>query len=398
MDKCFEINKEILEDIIEKKVVLDAIVTSPKDEYMGCSGCKKGQRRCGMILTKKCQLKCTYCYEKAKNASSMDFETAKSIIQKELENDKSIESVHIDFFGGEPFLAFNVMKELVDYLKSDNFGKDFYITTITNGIAIHGEIQDWLLANRGVIECPLSLDGTRAMQEKNRPGSFDRIDLDFFSREFPGTRVKMTVSPNTLCDLAEGTIFLHGLNFSPKNGLAYGVEWPQDCQKVLIRELNKLICYYLENSVVEESLMLKLPYKDICYRRRSCDAGNNMVMYDIDGKRWPCHMFLPMSLGEEKSKNVKELDFSGIGKSDVYCDEECRKCKIEKSCVMCRGMNFSENGTLMGKNADICTLTKIIYRAKGFLAAKKWQKGLYNNLSLKEEKLLLEAILLCSEL
>ena len=61
-------------------------------------------------------------------------------------------------------------------------------------------------------------------------------------------------------------------------------------------------------------------------------------------------------------------------------------------------MNFSENGTLMGKNADICTLTKIIYRAKGFLAAKKWQKGLYNNLSLKEEKLLLEAILLCSEL
>ncbi|MFR2168118.1 MAG: hypothetical protein ACLS5W_09915 [Coprococcus sp.] len=104
-------------------------------------------------------------------------------------------------------MAFNVMKELVDYLKSDNFGKDFYITTITNGIAIHGEIQDWLLANRGVIECPLSLDGTRAMQEKNRPGSFDRIDLDFFSREFPGTRVKMTVSPNTLCDLAEGTIF-----------------------------------------------------------------------------------------------------------------------------------------------------------------------------------------------
>ena len=136
MDKCFEINKEILEDIIEKKVVLDAIVTSPKDEYMGCSGCKKGQRRCGMILTKKCQLKCTYCYEKAKNASSMDFETAKSIIQKELENDKSIESVHIDFFGGEPFLAFNVMKELVDYLKSDNFGKDFYITTIKNVIAI----------------------------------------------------------------------------------------------------------------------------------------------------------------------------------------------------------------------------------------------------------------------
>lgn len=54
-------------------------------------------------IDKKCQLKCTYCYEKAKNASSMDFETAKSIIQKELENDKSIESVHIDFLAENLF-------------------------------------------------------------------------------------------------------------------------------------------------------------------------------------------------------------------------------------------------------------------------------------------------------
>lgn len=398
MEKCFEIDNRLLIDITDRKNNLATHLPSPKAEYMGCSGCVEGQRRCGMILTKKCQLKCTYCYEKGKNASSMDFEMAKEIVQKELVDDESVKSVHIDLFGGEPFMAFDVMKQLVEYLKSDSFGKDFYITTITNGVAIHGEIQEWLIANRGVIECPLSLDGTREMQERNRPGSFDRIDLDFFSREFPGTRAKMTVSPNTLNDLAEGTIFLHSLKFSPKNGLAYGVEWPEDSPQILIRELDKLIAFYLDNPGMEESLMLKLPYKDICYRQRSCDAGKNMVMYDIDGTRWPCHMFLPMSIGEEKSAEVKKLDFSQSGVADVYCDEECQTCKIRKSCVVCRGMNYNEMGTLMGKNADICTLTKIIYRAKAYLAAEKWKRGLYSSLSEEEEKIFLEAIQLCSEL
>lgn len=398
MYKCFEIEKGLLEDIAYKIISLNHTISDLNPEYMGCSGCIEGQRRCGMILTKKCQLRCSYCYEKGKNASSMTFEMAKSIVQKELVNDDTVKSVHIDLFGGEPFLAFDVMKQLVEYLKSDSFGKDFYITTITNGVAVHGEIQEWLIANKGVIECPLSLDGTREMQERNRPGSFDRIDLDFFSREFPGTRAKMTVSPNTLPDLAEGTIFLHGLNYSPKNGLAYGVEWPEDSPQILIRELNKLILFYLENPNTEESLILKLPYRDICIRQRSCDAGKNMVMYDVDGTRWPCHMFLPMSIGEEKSKHVKQLDFSQSGTYDVYCDEECERCNIRRSCVVCRGMNFNEMGTLMGKNNDICALNKIIYRAKAFLAAEKWKRGLYNNLNPVEEKLFLEAIELCSEI
>ena len=398
MNNCFEIEKELLSSVIIQKDCLDKTIPLSKPEYMGCSGCLEGQRRCGMILTKKCQLRCTYCYEKGKNATSMNFEMAKAIVQKELENNDSIKSVHIDLFGGEPFLAFDVMKKLVEYLKSDSFGKDFYITTITNGVAVHGEIQEWLLANRGVIECPLSLDGTREMQERNRPGSFDRINLEFFSREFPGTRAKMTVSPNTLPDLAEGTIFLHGLKFSPQNGLAYGVEWPEDSSEILIRELNKLIIFYLNNPDTEECLMLKMPYKDICFRQRSCDAGKNMVMYDIDGTRWPCHMFLPMSIGEEKSREVKKLDFSINGKADVYCDDECRNCSVGKSCVVCKGMNYNEMGTLIGKNADICKLTKIIYRAKAYLAAEKWERGLYKNLSPEEERMLLEAIQLCSKL
>lgn len=397
MCNCFEIKEDIIFKIEQKLRDLESDENKQMLTYMGCSGCVEGERRCGIILTKKCQLACKYCYEKGKNSSSMEFNTARSIVERELEKNSCVKKVHIDLFGGEPFLAFDVMKALVEYLKSDDFSKEFYITTITNGVAIHGEIQEWLKLNRKVIECPLSLDGTREMQERNRPNSFDRIDLDFFARELPGTRAKMTVAPNTIDGLAKGTIFIHSLNLRPQNGLAYGVRWPAESENILIEELKKLIEFYLENYDLEESLMLKIPYKDICMRQRSCDAGKSMVMYDVDGTRWPCHMFLPMSIGEEKAEKVKKINFKEETQ-DIFADEDCKECSINKSCVVCRGMNFNERSTLLGKDSDICILTKIIYKAKAYLAAEKWIRGLYRNFDRDDERMLLKSIVLCSKL
>lgn len=394
--KEFQLNQEVENKICQRIAEIDNLKDSTV-EYMGCSGCRENEKRCGMLLTKKCQLKCVYCYEKKKSKETMDFQTAKQILDKELE-DESVERIHIDLFGGEPFLAFDVMKEIVDYLKNKRKVNNFYITTITNGVAIHGDIQKWLLENKDVIECPLSLDGTREMQERNRPGSFDRIDLDFFTEKLPGTRAKMTISPNTLCDLAKGTIFLHERKFSPQNWLAYGVQWQDDCGEILKEELNKLICYYLEHPEIPESLLLKLPYKDICVRYRSCDAGKAMAMYDVQGKKWPCHMFLPMALGEEKAKIGEELNIHKDKRNGEYCDEECQKCPIGKSCIVCHGFNYNSFGTINGRDASVCMLTKIIYRAKAYLAAQKWSIGLYKELEELDEKAMLEAITLCMKL
>ena len=394
--KAFQIDKGI-EEKKNKWLSETTDLKSDKDEYMGCSGCHENEKRCGMLLTKKCQLKCVYCYEKNKSKESMSFQTAKEILDKELE-DESIDKIHIDLFGGEPFMAFDVMKEIVEYLKSKRKRELFYITTITNGVAIHGDIQKWLLENKDVIECPLSLDGTREMQERNRPGSFDRIDLDFFTNMLPGTRAKMTISPNTLSDLAEGTIFLHERKFSPQNWLAYGVEWQDDCEEILCKELEKLIQFYLDNPEIQESLLLKLPYKDICVRFRSCDAGKSMAMYDINGKKWPCHMFLPMALGEKKAKQGESLKIFKDKRNGEYCDTECSNCPIRRSCVVCHGINYNLFGTINGRDTSICMLTKLIYRAKAFLAAKKWALGLYNDLSIVDERALLKAISLCMEL
>ena len=71
-----------------------------------------------LITNENCNLNCTYCYEHHKTTSYMSFTTAKSIIDKEFSTATSGETFEIEFFGGEPFLNFPLIKQIVDYVKS----------------------------------------------------------------------------------------------------------------------------------------------------------------------------------------------------------------------------------------------------------------------------------------
>lgn len=397
--KAFQLTEEELFKIDSRIAQLEAAgVSLGVPEYMGCSGCLPGDKRVGMVLTHKCQLHCSYCYEGSRNSESMNPETAIRILKQELSQLSETSRMHIDLFGGEPFLAFDLMKVIVDYLESCTDRKRVCITTITNGVAIHGEIQDWLLSHRDVIECPLSIDGPREVQEITRPHSFDRLDLDFFEKKLPGTRAKMTVSPETMDKLAESTIFLHRKKFAPKNGLAYGTTWHKDSSIILTQQLEILIRYYLDNPEINESLMLQLPARDICVRRRSCDAGGAMCIYDTDGSRWPCHMFLPIAVGSISTSQIEKMGLPLDPDVFLTGEEECGVCPIRNSCVICRGITYSTDGTLAGYDKDICVLNKIIYKAKACLAFKKWQLGIAKMHNSQDEMLTLSAIKRCLQL
>ena len=165
-----------------------------------------------MITNENCNLNCTYCYEHHKTDSLMSFETAKLIIDNELATSNDGETYEIEFFGGEPFLNFKLIKEIVEYVKSTYSHLKVYFNASTNGTLIHGEIKEWLLNNKDIFAPGLSLDGTREMHNLNRPfknsniGSYDFIDIDFF-RSYENAHAKMTVSPATLPKMTEGMIF-----------------------------------------------------------------------------------------------------------------------------------------------------------------------------------------------
>ena len=153
-----------------------------------------------LTLTHSCNLNCSYCYEKHKNNRRMTFDTAISIVEKELNDDLNLEYdyVEFDFFGGEPLLEFELIKKIVDFIKIRKYKNKYIFFATTNGTILTQEMKLWFVENRNFIVLGLSLDGTREMHNINRSNSYDMIDIDFYVKYYSEQGVKMTISPETL--------------------------------------------------------------------------------------------------------------------------------------------------------------------------------------------------------
>lgn len=110
-----------------------------------------------LTLTQACNLSCTYCYEHHKSNRRMSVETAKSIVDYELKNFADFEGIEFDLFGGEPFLAFDLVREITDYICSKKGDIPCTVFATTNGTLVHGEVQDWLREHVGCFICGLAL-------------------------------------------------------------------------------------------------------------------------------------------------------------------------------------------------------------------------------------------------
>lgn len=334
-----------------------------------------------ITLTQSCNLACSYCYEHHKSTRKMNFLTAKKIIDWEFEHiSDDVDEFEFDLFGGEPFLEFELLKQITEYIceKKGNFPCTVFATT--NGTLVHGEVQEWLTGHSCCFVCGLSLDGTREMHNINRSNSYDDIDLDFFAIQYPTQDVKMTISQETLPQLAEGVIDMHRKGFLVSCNLAFEIDWSSpDNVTALNRELRKLIEFYLENPDIEPCSMLGMDITNVCAEEeeavRFCGAGKYMCSYDVDGKKYPCQFFMPLSLGAEKSAKVNEIVFPDTYISKELLDEKCKKCVIRSACSNCFGANFASTGNIYKRDDNMCRLTKIIMKARSYFRAKQWELG-----------------------
>ncbi len=309
-----------------------------------------------LVVTNRCNLNCVYCYETNKNHFDMSSEMAKDIIQKELlSNDlKSIE-----FHGGEPLLNFNLVKDVCEWVWTcfPDKNVDFFLTT--NGTQFSSEYKKWFEINHKRIVCALSLDGTPQMNLDNRGCVINEDTLSFVHKLWPNQTVKMTISLKTLLSLAEGVIYAHKKGFKVSANLAYGIDWNKSDINIYKRELQKLVDFYLEHPEIEpcsifdgEKLVKILkPYS----LTRHCQAGQSFHAYDIDGKKYPCHVFCGNTLKTEKWHEISYSDF----KNDALFDDPmCTECAIHNICPTCYGMNFIERGTVYSRDKSMCDYIK----------------------------------------
>ncbi len=307
-----------------------------------------------------CNLNCIYCYENKNSNHSFNVDNAK-IRLSNLLSQRSGGGTTISFHGGEPFLVYDKIKELCEWLWDQHFPEPYRCFATTNGTLIHGDLQNWLYNNRKRFICSLSLDGNRQMQNINRSKSFDLIDISFFTQTWPTQGIKMTISPQTISTLSEGIIFLHKLGISDiRANLSEMTDWnDKQLLSFFNTELNKLSDYYIDNPHIKPCSIFRVPFFKILEKapiKKWCGIGETPA-YDIDSNIvYPCHLFFPSVCGKEKSDSIKTIDFIN---PQTYVSEHCSACAFLRICPTCYGANFIERGHPSSRDMNLCKYQKV---------------------------------------
>lgn len=330
----------------------------------------------------------------------MSYGEAVRILDKELNKQDDFDLIEIDFFGGEPFLEFDLIKKIVDYVDSKEWGHDYIFFAVTNGTLVHGEVQTWLKEHQDSFICGLSYDGTPDMHDINRSVSSKMIDMEFFLEMYPEQPIKMTISQETLPDLYDGVTFLHEKGFEVSCNLAYNIDWSKpENEDILSVQLLKLIDYYLSHpecvpcSLLDMGIDTSDP-KQQTYRY--CGCGISVISYDVDGQDYPCQMFMPLSAGREKAGKASEIIFYQDTIPDGLTDPKCRDCVIKSTCPTCYGANYLAFGNIYIHEDNYCKLSKIVIKARSFFKGRQWELGQLN-LPEEEEHMLLDDIMKIQE-
>lgn len=320
------------------------------------------------ILTRKCNLSCTYCFENNRVGTDADEEFIKKTISEYLDNPSTGEC-EITFFGGEPLICADVIKRVCEWTWSKKWQNSYVFFANTNGTLLTKEMKEWLKLNHSRIWLSLSLDGSESTQNRNRSGSFSKIDMPFFLKTWPEQSVKMTIDPRQPLSFADDIMFLHRQGFQI-NGTDFAEGFPIDWEymrKDVIREMNKLLDYYLATDIAPAPIMDM--WVDECAadnrteQKKWCGAGTKMVAYDTDGRSYPCSYFSPLTFSGEKFNEIKSIDFSNIKLSN---DGECSDCYIKPLCLTCYGANYAINGSACMRDKSKCVFMKMraLYSSK----------------------------------
>lgn len=320
-----------------------------------------------LLITYSCNLRCTYCYEPKMAHHSMSANDAMRYIQQQVALLKSsYYELEVQFMGGEPLMAFSLIKEVSEWLWKENFNIPLVqIFVPTNGTLLNDEMKAWFSQHKEQICLGLSFDGNRLMQNINRSQSSSLVDLKFFAQTWPNQSVKMTISPETLPLLYDGVMFFYEQNiFNVAVDLAMGknVEWKHKHLALLAEQLQRLSSYYITNPSTPRISMLDLDIAQVLNREsnKKCSCGEDLVCIDFDGTAYACHVFAPITAPKNLANSSREIDFANSKSKVSY---PCDKCLLFPLCTFCYGMNYLQTGDITKQSAFTCQAFKIQFLA-----------------------------------
>ena len=306
-----------------------------------------------------CNLACRYCFagegEYHGRRALMTPEVGKKALDFLVANSGNRVNLEVDFFGGEPLMNWQTVKELVEYGRSleGPYNKKFRFTLTTNGVLLNDEILEF--ANKEMANIVLSIDGRKETHDLMRPfrggqGSYDLVVPKFLkvaeSRGQERYYVRGTYTHNNL-DFSKDVLHLADLGFK-QISVEPVVAGPGDDYAiteadipVLKEEYDRLAAEMLKRKKEGRGFnffhfMIDLSGGPCVAKRLSgCGSGTEYLAVTPWGDLFPCHQFV----GNEKflMGNVEE----GILREDireefkccnVYAKDKCKKCFAKFYC------------------------------------------------------------------
>jgi uncharacterized protein len=306
-----------------------------------------------------CNLRCKYCFASTGSfgghRSMMDSETGKKAIDFLIEKSAGRRNLEVDFFGGEPLMNFEVVKQIVEYARSreKEADKNFRFTITTNALLLNEKNKEFI--NENMHNVVLSIDGRKEINDKMRcrtdgTGSYDSIlpkikDLadsrnqDKYYVRGTFTRENLDFSKDVLHLADEGFKQISVEPVVAAKDSGYDIR-EQDLEQ-LFQEYESLANEYVKRGKTDKDFnffhfMIDLKQGPCVIKRLGgCGSGHEYLAVTPEGDLYPCHQFV----GDEKFKmgNVHQGEFNtdfqkNFQKSNVYTKKDCSECWAKFYC------------------------------------------------------------------
>ncbi len=323
-----------------------------------------------------CNLNCAYCFASQGkyhgDRAIMSFAVGKAALDFLVAHSGTRRNLEVDFFGGEPLMNFDVVKELVAYARSIEkaCGKNFRFTLTTNGMLIDDDVIDF--ANREMSNVVLSLDGRREIHDRYRVdyagnGSYDRIvpkfqklvaargGKNYYMRgTFTHQNPDFLKDIQQMLDLGFNELSMEPVVCAPGDAS----ELTEADKPIVMEQYEKLAELMLERERAGKPFtfyhyMIDLTGGPCIYKRISgCGSGTEYMAVTPWGDLYPCHQFV----GDEKFKLGSVFDGvtntavqDEFASCNVYARPECRDCWARLYCSGgCAANAYHATGSVKG--------------------------------------------------
>ena len=333
-----------------------------------------------------CNLNCSYCFASQGKyhgeRAIMSFDVGKRALDFLVENSGDRRNLEVDFFGGEPLMNLQIVKDLVAYARSieKDAGKNFRFTLTTNGVLLDDEVTDF--CNREMHNVVLSLDGRKEVNDRFRVdvagnGSYDRIvpnfqrfvakrgDKSYYMRgTYTHYNTDFTNDLFHMADLGFTELSMEPVVCAPGDPCALTEEdFPVLCEQYEILAKDMLRRWREGKPITFYHYMVDLKHGPCIYKRvTGCGSGTEYMAVTPWGELFPCHQFVgdpKYSLGNIWDGVTNAAVQGEFRACNAYSRPDCKDCWARLYCSGgCAANSYHATGSIGGVYEYGCRLFK----------------------------------------